>query len=177
MGDTEIEARRDRTEAKLRYARIHLDELQNDARRGGDFDRAHQESFLFHLFGARDAFLQEINVLRSCGLPLDKVTSWSLIRWMSENGQGSKALDRLITIENDQASWLSAMKEMRDHSTHRHAVPRNFQLGGGDALRVFFKDPRTGELHNQEYMDQFTTWLRSMEDLIHELRDLEHPTP
>jgi hypothetical protein len=51
-----------RTDAKLRYAKIHLDELAAlPIRNGGDFDRAHQESFLFHLFGARDAFLAELN--------------------------------------------------------------------------------------------------------------------
>lgn len=172
-----LQAARDRTDAKLRYAAVHLEELRADARRGGDFDRAHQESFLFHLFGARDAFLQELNVERSCGLTLDQVTRGSMVKWMKKHGQRCDALERLAAIEDDERSWLNAMKEMRDHSTHRHAVARNFQLGGGDALRVTLKHPRTGKLQDQEYMDQFATWMESMKVLIHELRELERPTP
>lgn len=169
--DEAQQAARDRTEAKLRYAEIHLNELRTDERRGGDFDRAHLESFLFHLFGARDAFLQEINVLRACGLPLQEVTRGKLVKWMSDHGQYCSALERLAAVEGDEKGWLSAMKAMRDHSTHRHAVGRNFQmnLGGGD-LTVFFKDPRSSEIHDQEYMDQFVSWLESMRQLIKELR-------
>lgn len=37
-----------RTDAELRYAKIHLDELASLASLSGDdFDRAHQESFCF----------------------------------------------------------------------------------------------------------------------------------
>lgn len=173
-----LQAARDRTDAKLRYAEVHLGELRTDARRGGDFDRAHQESFLFHLFGARDAFLQEINIIRSCDLPLERVTRGSLMRWMNDHGQRCVALERLTATEVDEGSWLSKMKAMRDHSTHRHAVGRNFQmhLGGGE-LAVFFQDPRTGEIHDKEYMGQFRSWLESMKELIKELRLLVYPTP
>ena len=53
-----------RTDAKLRYAKLILDELSNDPERGRgqDFERAHQEAFLFQLAGVVDAFLQELNV-------------------------------------------------------------------------------------------------------------------
>jgi hypothetical protein len=64
-----------RTDAKLRYAKIHLDELAAlPIRNGDDFDRAHQESFLFHLFGVRDAFLAELNHYYRCGLPQHDLT-------------------------------------------------------------------------------------------------------
>ena len=64
-----------RTDAKLRYAKIHLDELATlPIRNGDDFDRAHQESFLFHLFGVRDAFLAELNHYYRCGLPQHDLT-------------------------------------------------------------------------------------------------------
>ena len=59
-----------RTEQKLRFARIHIDELRTHTTRntGDDFERSHHESFLFHLYGASDAFLQELNIYYSCGL-------------------------------------------------------------------------------------------------------------
>ena len=48
----------DRTAAKLRYAKVHLDELAAlKSLCGDDFDRAHQESYLFHLLGAHDVRL------------------------------------------------------------------------------------------------------------------------
>lgn len=62
----EITNTKERTNAKLRYARIHLNELRLYQRKGSgdDFERSHQESFFFHLFGALDAFLQELNLYR-----------------------------------------------------------------------------------------------------------------
>lgn len=51
---------RERTRTKLQYARIHLDEVR-DSRRHEAFERAHYESVLFHVVGAKDSFLQEIN--------------------------------------------------------------------------------------------------------------------
>ena len=55
-----------RVDSKLRFAEIHLEELRElEAKTplgGSDFDRAHQESFLFHLFSAKDAFLIELNI-------------------------------------------------------------------------------------------------------------------
>jgi hypothetical protein len=47
----------ERTDAKLRYATVHLDELKarSEPWNGDDWERAHYESFFFHLFGARDA--------------------------------------------------------------------------------------------------------------------------
>jgi len=55
----EIKNVQERTNAKLRYARLHLEELRSYRRKGSgdDFERSHQEAFLFHLFGTRDAFL------------------------------------------------------------------------------------------------------------------------
>jgi len=73
---SELNAARERTDARLRYCRIHLDELKRyrgTARAdGSDWECAHQESFLFHLFGVRDALLREIdrtsafNILHIC---------------------------------------------------------------------------------------------------------------
>ena len=56
----------ERSNAKLRYAAVHLDELKSIEQLGGDdYDRAHQESFLYHLMGAKDAFLIELNTYYS----------------------------------------------------------------------------------------------------------------
>lgn len=45
----EITNAKERTNAKLRYARVHLDELWSHQRKGSgdDFERSHIESFFF----------------------------------------------------------------------------------------------------------------------------------
>lgn len=58
MDEKRLENLRARTDAKLRFAEVHLKELLALPRLSGDdFDRAHQESYLYHLIGAKDAFL------------------------------------------------------------------------------------------------------------------------
>jgi len=69
MDKTALTGLRARTDAKLLYADIHLAELSIRGTNGGTgFDRAFQESFLFHLLGAKDAFLIELNAYYSGGL-------------------------------------------------------------------------------------------------------------
>ena len=67
----------ERTHQKLRFARLHLEELKNlsPPASGNDFERAHHEAFLTQLFGSYDAFLQELNILLDCGLNGDIVKS------------------------------------------------------------------------------------------------------
>ncbi|MCY7309494.1 MAG: hypothetical protein LH619_01830 [Chitinophagaceae bacterium] len=68
----------DRTDAKLRYADIYVAELRKQTSNGDDIDRAHQESFLFHLWGTKDAFLIELNYYYNINLPIDKVKNGTL---------------------------------------------------------------------------------------------------
>ena len=75
----EIQNPQSRTDAKLKYAQVHLDLLRELGGNGGaDFDRAIEESILFHLLGAKEAFLIEINAYYNCGVPAEAVTPGSL---------------------------------------------------------------------------------------------------
>jgi len=170
VDEQQYKAAQDRTDAKLRYAAVHLDELRNTERRGGDFERAHQESFLFHLFGARDAFLQELNLFHECGLPLEEVTRGKLAKAVQDGRKHSEALEKLIELEKDQTSWLSCAKEMRDHSTHRHSVPRVYHVGGERYGEVFLTDTRSGVAVEHDYLALFEEWHGNMMTLIQDLR-------
>jgi len=141
----DIENAQSRTDAKLRYAALHLEELQAHGRKGSgdDFERSHQEAFLYQLFGVRDAFLQEINLYYSCGLSLHEVRLNRLRKSLRERGKDSPELEAITEIENDRGSWLNVAKEMRDHSTHRRSIPRVFHVGGDDDGKVALQDPRT----------------------------------
>ena len=169
----EITNTKERTNAKLRYARIHLKELRLYQRKGSgdDFERSHQESFLFHLFGAFDAFLQELNLYFNCRLELHKVTVHNLKIKSSEMGIECPELDKLSQYEKNPECWLYVVKEMRNHSTHRRSVPRVFEVGGEDDGKVSLCDPQSGKLIEKDYADAFEEWCSEMETLLNDLRN------
>ena len=164
----------ERTNAKLRYAAVHLGELRTYKSRGSgdEFERAHHESFLFHLLGARDAFLQELNLHYGCDLGMDKVTAVALREKMKASGEMSPELEQLSELERDPQSWLSQAKTMRDHATHRTHIARTFHvaLGSPDPGTVHLKDPRSGGQSGVEVIEQFEMWLTNMQDLLNALR-------
>lgn len=122
---------RSRTDSKLKYALIHLDLLRERGGSGGaDFDRAIEESILFHLLGAKEAFLIELNAYYSCGVSAETITPGRLRKILDLRGDNSTELAELYKQENEPDSWLAHAKQMRDHSTHVSSVPRAFHGGG-----------------------------------------------
>ncbi len=165
-----IESYIDRTKAKLCFAQIHLNELRTYGSRGSgdDFETSHEESYLFHLLGARDAFLQELNIYYNINLPPDKVTRKSLADRLKQDGSSSPELIELTDLENDPDSWLAIAKEMRDHSTHRHRIAHAYYVGAKKMVRL--KDPRSGKETELDVISQFESWHLEMETLLTRLR-------
>lgn len=171
MYSKDFENLRSRTDAKLRYSEVHLAEIRALVKHGGDdFDRAHQESFLYHLLGARDAFLQELNVYYSVGLPIDQVSPGQLRSALENSGRKSEELSQLYALENDSGSWLSHAKEMRDYATHISGVPRSFHMGGEDHGKVFLKSPKSSIDATEHFPEQFGKWLENMQTFLEDLR-------
>ncbi len=170
----EITNTKERTNAKLRYARVHLEELRSHQRKGSgdDFERSHQESFLFHLYGARDAFLQELNLYYNCRLKLHEVRADKLNNKLRKRSIKCPELDKLIQYETDPECWLHVLNEMRNHSTHRRSVPRAFYAGGEDDGKVVLRDPRPSKKSiEKDYADLFEEWCSKMETLLNDLRN------
>lgn len=171
MNEKIITPLQERTDAKLRYAEIHLDELKSIERLGGDdFDRAHQESFLYHLLGAKDAFLIELNTYYSVGLGSNGLSMGKLLNALKEKGRRSEELAELYTLESDERSWLFDAKAMRNHSTHVLGVKRHFHLGGVNDGKIFLTNPESGEKIERDFIDDFTNWLNQMRSLLGRLR-------
>ena len=166
----EIQILCDRTDAKLRYADIYVTELQKLTVNGDDIDRAHQESFLFHLWGAKDAFLIELNHYYSINLPIDKVRNETLLEMFKKIRKESVELNELISTEKDKDCWLFVLKEMRDSSTHRTAIPRTFHVGGEFDNQVFLRNQKTGQNIERHYIDEFAEWSSNMKILLKRLR-------
>lgn len=161
---------RERTSAKLRYAGVHLTELKQIQRRGDDFDMAHQESFLFHLFGVRDSLLQEINIIHSCQVPIEKVNRWRIEKALTDSESSCPAFDALRMLEDDPSSWLSCAAEMRHHSAHRKNVSRTYYKGGANDGAVHLHDTRIGREIRVDFVELFTEWLEKMQQLVEDLR-------
>jgi hypothetical protein len=161
----------ERTEAKLRYADVHLQQLRGSgAHSGTDFDRACEECFLFHLFGAIDAFLIELNTYYGAGLPEQDLSPGKLRKALAVRGLTSPELSELYELEKDPFSWLCHAKAMRDHSTHVSGIPRAFHLGGPHHRKVFLRNPSSGERVEMHVVDALGAWLQSMRDLLCKLR-------
>jgi len=133
---------------------------------GSDSDRAHQESFLYHLLGAKNAFLQELNVCYGCNLP--QVSLGGLRDYLEKEGRKSEELLELYDIEQP-GCWLFAAKKMRDHSTHVGGVPRVFHHGGDDHGKVFLRNP-VNQTTTGHFIDEFAIWLTKMRVTIERLR-------
>lgn len=162
---------RSRADAKLRYAEIHLKELITLGTHGGnDFDRAHQESFLFHLLGAKEAFLVELNTYYDCQLPENDITSGKLRKALKNQNKESAELTELYKLENEENSWLFHAKEMRDHSTHISGIIHAFNVGGPTDNQVWLRNPKTGQFIEQDFIELFDKWLKSMNALLDRLR-------
>jgi len=150
---TKLNAARERTDAKLKYAAIHLDELKmyrGIARAdGSDWERAHQESFLFHLFGIRDALLQEINLFHGCGLMPRDARKHRLRARLTEMCFQSQAFRTLARLESMKSSWISIASRMRHTFTHQKGVPRKFHVGGEEDGCVHLRHPSIDELKQQ----------------------------
>lgn len=137
----------ERTDAKLRYAQLHLDQLRaHQPLNGDDFDRSHEESFLFHLLGTRDVFQAELGAAK-----------------------GRKSSEYL-RVEKLAEPWFKKAAKLRNHSTHAQGLKRQYHLGGPDHQKVKIKDPDTELLSADHIIDEFDEWLHEMEKLIATLR-------
>jgi hypothetical protein len=169
----------ERTDAKLRYAEAILRDLRQRAGQDGDdFQRAREEAFLFHLHGARDAFLHEVNEHHGCGLAPNEVKLWSLEKALRARGRTSQQLTEIGRLESQPTHALHRLKEWRDASTHRGGVPRAFFVGGPEDGQRRFQDPTTGKPTGQHLLDDFETMLADMRVAISRFRaDLSASPP
>ncbi len=189
---TKLDAARGRTDSKLQYAKVHLTELADrrleDNSRGGHWERAHQESFLYHLVGVRDALFQEINIAHACGLKTREVNVRDLSVKLMKLGRQSRGLRTLAHLEGMKSSWISIARRQRNHFTHRGDLPRHFHKGGSQDGKVYVTDPLADQLSKKDQkrlaefersivrasetdcVALFTEWCRKAGRLVENLR-------
>lgn len=172
MDQSVIDNLQARTDAKLRYAEVQLVDIERLPRRNGDdYERSHQEAFLFHLKGAVETFLAEVNCYYGCGLPSDGISPGKLREVLvKRTGSNAPELAELHKLENLEDSWLGHAATMRDHSTHRGGVPRVIHLGGALDGVTYLKNPETGAVIEADYPQVFRGWLSDAAGVIQRLR-------
>ena len=160
-----------RTDAKLRYARIHVEELRaRPPGRGHDFERSRQEAFFAQLFGAYAALLQELNVKLGCNLTPEDVTPGKLYQTLKSAGRSSGELAELHRLENDHGGWFRQAKDMRDHTTHVSGLPLVHYVGGPEDGTTSFRHPKTLTEVQGDTRDVLASWVSEMETLVLRMR-------
>jgi len=171
MDSKTIKNLQDRTDAKLRYAEIHLKELKDREPLGGDdFDRAHQESFLFHLLGTLDAFLHELTEYYHLNHKGNKV-SFTQFDKLKKKGVSIPEFDRIWMLQRESNSWLSHARDMRNYSAHNSNISRTIHVGGIYDNQVWLKSPKKGKNIERHFVEEFYSWLENMRNLIEDLRN------
>jgi hypothetical protein len=168
-----------RTNQKIKYAKIHLDELKQyeKATSNDDWERAHQESFLFHLIGAVDNILHEINFGYSLKYGTDEV-SWNPIRdKLNRFNVISPAFQYLDNLKKDKNNWLDLLYAMRNHCTHRGAIGKFINFASEGRLDNEYKDPRTGKPQQvypgMKCLELYEKMLSNVEILIKDCREID----
>ena len=174
-------ALKERTEKKIDYAKLMLDELSHrpsSVGRGDSFERSHEEAVLFHVIGAKDAFLQEINAAYKLGLKPSRVKENNLDKALKREGKTCQALQELMQLERDKSSWLYKAILLRNLGTHRKGPARLFLVsvgvGGGEHDdEVFYKDPKDlskyiAKKDTHKYLEHR---IQDMKEFLQRLRD------
>jgi hypothetical protein len=159
-----------RTDAKIRFAQVMLDDLRDrPGGAGDDFQRSREEAFWYHLFGAIDAFLNEVNEHHGFLLPAHKVNLANLEADLKKKCRVSAQLDEIRRAQNDPSGFLHRLKDLRDVSTHRGGISRTFYQGGPEHGQRRVNDA-TGQPSGKDILEEFDDALVEMRKFIDRLR-------
>jgi len=162
-----------RTNQKLEFAKISLEEITSRPKLGlvDDFRRSHEENFLFHLIGAKDSFLQEINVAYELGIKIKNVSEESLQEKLKGKGGQSDALTEIMRLRRNKASWLALAIELRNIGSHRfHLTRLYYEVDDENKGKIFLLNPFTDEKMDDDGIKFLTQCLYEMKALLQCLR-------
>lgn len=166
----------DRTDSKLRFANLLLNELLTSGHLGSgdDYEISYEESCLYHIIGAKDAFLQELNLAYNLNLSLKLVSERNIQNKLKDRSGNYESFNVLKNLEDDSESWLAMIIEYRNHGTHRDRIPRSIYVKMNISRESSFNFPpiADGKPLDQNIPDYLKSSIENMRDLIQELREL-----
>lgn len=158
----------DFTDSKLRYSQLYLDELKNPEILGSDQEKAHQESFLFHLKGVIDAFLSELNEIYGLGIK-DKNLSIESLRTAKykskKQGKEGKRISKLMSKRN----WLGELKDFNPNVVP--SLKKAKKSKGKEKEEAASLVEQVSPIPSNPVLEQFEEWQAKMRNLISELRE------
>lgn len=162
-----------RTNQKLSFARIHLEQLKQ-AQDDTSWNKhalieSFNESVLFHLASAYDAFLREIAELYK--VDTESLEGYrSLAFEMEKTGVESPEVKQLSMLEADNTGWLhkllAAYEACWHGSDRRQAVTETSSVSEIHVVQV---NPDHAE--DKEIIREYDEWFESLSELVNRLRE------
>lgn len=162
-----------RTNQKLSFSRIHLDKLKG-AQEDTSWNKhalieSYNESVLFHMTSAYDAFLREIAERYS--VDTESLQGYrSLAAQLEQTGVESPELKELSMLESNDCSWLHKLMAAYEACWH-----------GTDKQRAVTETSSVSEIHvvqvnpdhaeDAEIIIEYEAWFTELSELINRLRE------
>lgn len=160
-----------RTEQKLLYATFYIEEITGlTGPLGQPLQRAHMESYFFHLLGALDSFLGELNFYYDCGLSDCNLSVGNIRENLKSRGLPYGEVSEIYLLQHDPHSWLSSAKRLRDHCTHISGISMAMNWGGDHDGELHIIDPRSKDAIKKPLVSAVTDFHMAMVDFIDRLR-------
>ncbi|WP_027859125.1 DUF6586 family protein [Marinobacterium jannaschii] len=162
-----------RTNQKLNFARLHIEALRGAVDSTGWNKHAliesYNESVLFHLVSAYDAFLREVAELYR--LDTEHLQGYrSLVQELEHSGQESPEISEIVKLENDDISWLHKLLAAYEACWHgsdkRQQVTETSSVSEIHVLQV---NPDHAE--DVDIIAELEGWLVSLRELVERLRN------
>lgn len=161
-----------RTNQKLNFARIHIEALKQAQSSTGWSKHAliesYNESVLFHLASAYDAFLREVAELYR--FDTESLLGYrSLMAQFESAGLEGAELRELSNLEKDESSWLHKMLAAYEacwHATDKRS--KVTETSSVSEIHVVQVNPDHAE--DGMIIQEFDGWLNEMRGMIERLR-------
>lgn len=162
-----------RTNQKLNFARIHIEALKEAQVSNGWSKHAliesYNESVLFHLASAYDAFLREVAELYRFDTE-QQVGYRSLMAKFESAGLEGAEIKELAVLEQNATSWLHKMLAAYEacwHGTDKRGTVT--ETSSVSEIHVVQVNPDHAE--DGQIISEYDGWLTEMRALVERLRD------
>ena len=156
------------TDSKLRYAQLYLDELKNPEIIGSEMEKAHKESFAFHLNGTVDAFLAEINEIYDLGIKAKNLSIESLKAAKSSSKKPIEEVKKLTKLMGKK-HWIHELKIFNPNPVP--ADKKDKKAKGKVKFETGNLLEQIGQIETNPVVDKFEEWHTKMGKLILDLRE------
>jgi len=156
------------TDTKLRYSQLYLDDLKNPKIAGSDAEKAHQQSFLFHLNGVVDAFFAELNEIYNLGIQEKNLSLEKLKNAKSDSKKPIKEASKIKKLYGKK-NWLAELKSFNPHLPLSDKKAKKTKGKAKEETSNLVE--QISQIPTNPLLDKFEEWQSKMRKLVSELRE------